>query len=179
MKIAVIDIETTNLQENGGLIVEVGIIELCLETGFMRVIYDELVKEDGYNEDHKNSWIFNNSDLKHEEICKANPLDIQKIQEILNKYPVTAYNKDFDFNFLRSRGIQNIKELPCPMKILTPICKIENEYGFKWPKVQEAYEFLFGKTGYIEAHRGIDDALHEAQIVYRLYERGDFRVNGG
>lgn len=34
--------------------------------------------------------------------------------------------------------------------------------------------FLFGNTGYIEAHRGLDDAIHEAKIVYKLYQMGEF-----
>ena len=177
MKIVVVDIETTGFQKEGGLIVEVGIVELCLESGFTRIIYNELVRESGYNSSHKDSWIFSNSDLTHNDVCCASPLDIEKIQSILDKYMATAYNKDFDFNFLRSRGL-TINELPCPMKIATDICKIPSPYGYgyKWPKVQEAYDFLFGKTNYIEKHRGADDAMHEAQIVYKEFQMGKFKI---
>jgi DNA polymerase-3 subunit epsilon len=48
--------------------------------------------------------------------------------------------------------------------------------SYKWPKVEEAYEFLFGKTGYVEAHRGADDAMHEGEIVYELIKRNKFNV---
>lgn len=177
MKIAVVDIETTGFQKDNGLIVEVGIVELCLETGFTRIIYNELVREKEYNSNHKDSWIFNNSSLTHNDVCCANPLEVDKIQEILNQYKATAYNKDFDFNFLRSRGII-ISELDCPMKIATDICKIPSQigYGYKWPKVQEAWDYFFGVTDYIEEHRGADDALHEAQIIYKEYQLGKFKV---
>ena len=46
----------------------------------------------------------------------------------------------------------------------------------KWPKVEEAWDFLFGDTGYIESHRALDDAKHEAEIVYELYKRGDYTL---
>ena len=176
-KIAIVDIETTGFLYDEGLIVEVGIVLLDLKTGKIEKIYDELVKEDGFGEEHKGSWIFNNSDLTHDEVIEAKPLDNVKIQEIFNKYHATAYNKKFDFDFLKSRGLV-ISELPCPMIIATDICKIlhVNGFGNKWPKVQEAWEFFFGDTGYIEKHRGADDAKHEAQIVYKLFEMKKFLV---
>jgi len=177
MKIAVVDIETTDFLNEGGLIVEIGIVVLNLKTGEVRQIYDELVKEDGFEKTHERSWIFHNSDLTHEEVMKAESLDKNKIQRILNQYPATAYNKRFDFDFLKDRGLE-INELPCPMILATDICKIPhvNGYGYKWPKVQEVWDFLFGETGYIEKHRGVDDAEHEALIVLKLYEMGIFEV---
>ena len=141
-KIAIVDIETTDFLNNGGLIVEIGIVELNLETGEVKTLYDELVKEESFGEYHKNSWIFSNSNLTYDEVLKANPIDYNKIQDILNKYSATAYNKRFDFDFLKSRGFV-IKELPCPMKALTPILKLPGNYGYKWPKVQEAWDILF------------------------------------
>lgn len=178
-KIAIVDIETTGFLDNGGLILEVGIVELDLKTGETKMLYDELVREETYNHTHKTSWIFENSDLTHNEICCASPLDKARIQEIFNKYPVTAYNKKFDFDFLRSRGVNTIIELDCPMIILTDICKIPhpNGYGWKWPKVEESWDFLFGQTGYIEKHRGLDDAHHEAKIIHELHKRGEFHNN--
>lgn len=62
------------------------------------------------------------------------------------------------------------------MKLSTNICQLPGNRGFKWPKVPEAYEFFFGKTGYIESHRGADDAFHEADIVYELFKRGVFKI---
>jgi len=63
------------------------------------------------------------------------------------------------------------------MLFATKVCKIPGFYGsWKWPKVQEAWDFLFGKTNYIEKHRGADDALHEAQIVYKLYKEHGFEL---
>ena len=107
---------------------------------------------------------------------RANPLNKEKVQEIFDKYPATAYNKKFDFDFLRDRGLV-IRDLPCPMILATDICKIPhaNGYGNKWPKVQEAWDFFFPDTGYIEKHRGANDAEHEALIVHELHKLGVFK----
>ena len=171
-KIIIVDIETTDFLKRNGLIVEVGIVELDLTNGNRTPIYNTLVREEGFGEEHKDAWIFSNSNLKHEEVLTAKPLDREKLQEIFNKYSATAYNKRFDFDFLASRGLK-IKELPCPMEALTPICKLPGKFGsYKWPKVQEAWDILFPEVPYIEEHRGFDDALHEALLVYHLHKNG-------
>jgi DNA polymerase III epsilon subunit-like protein len=47
MRIGVIDIETTGFLKNGGKIVEVGIVELDLETGDKKIVFDEVTHEIG------------------------------------------------------------------------------------------------------------------------------------
>lgn len=175
-EIAIIDIETTGFMRENGLIVEIGIAKLDLDSGNTQKLYHALVREKNLSESHKDSWIFKNSDLSFDDVASADPLDVEKIQEILDKYPATAYNKKFDFEFLQSRGFR-INELPCPMILATPICKISGPYGYKWPSVQEAWDILI-KEPYTEQHRGLDDALHEARIVHELYKMGVFVVGG-
>lgn len=180
-EILVLDIETTGFLNQGGKIVEIGIVKLDLDSGEITPVYNSLIKEEGLNSTHtqgKFGWIFQNSDLRFEDVLEAPSLMSQKeeIQELLDKYRATAYNKDFDFGFLRDRGF-HIKELDCPMHLSTPIVKLPALYGrrgFKWPKVEEAWNYFFGNTGYVEAHRGLDDAIHEAKIVYKLYQLGEF-----
>lgn len=177
MKIAILDIETTGFSPQMDCIIEIGVVELCLETGERRVLFDEIIKEDRYTENHRNSWIFSNSDLSHEQVMNANALNSEALQKIFDEYLVTAYNKRFDFNFLKHRGF-TLKELPCPMEIATSICRIPTQWGrgYKWPKVTEAYKILIGDDNYIEKHRGASDAFDEAQIVYELYRRGHYLV---
>lgn len=176
MKIGVIDLETTGFLPKG-LIVEVGITELDLETGMRKVIYDELVKEDGFGESHRNSWVFQNTSIKFDDVMKAEPLDFDLLQEIMIEYPLTAFNKKFDFGYLRARGF-SFTELQCPMVLSTDLCGLKNKKGGKKPpKAQEAYDFLFPNRGYVEAHRGADDSLHEAEIVFELYQRKIFDPN--
>lgn len=181
--ILVLDIETTGFLQNGGKIVEVGIVELNLLTGERRTVFNKVTHEKGITlAEVENSWIVKNSDLTVEDVRHSTRLDKLKdeIQELLNSYPsgCTAYNNVFDFSFMEDRGFTFPKKLPCPMILSTNICKIPGRYGkYKWPNVEEAYEFYFGKTDYIEQHRGADDAMHEAEIVYELFKRDVFKLD--
>jgi DNA polymerase III epsilon subunit-like protein len=181
-KILIIDIETTGFQHQGGKIVEVGIVELDLSNGNREIIFDQVCWESGLTEEEvDNSWIVKNSDLTKEQIRTSKNLQILKpeIQDIINRYPLgaTAFNNAFDFGFLENRGFVFPRKLPCPMKLSTDICKLPNARGgYKWPKVEEAHKHFFGDVGYVEKHRGADDAYFEAQIVYKLYELAIFKI---
>lgn len=182
MEILITDIETTGFLNQGGKIVEVGIVSLNLLTGHRKVLFDEICHERPITKQEvESSWIVQNSDLTLEKIQKSKQLIhyIPWIQSIFNAFPLgaTAFNNEFDFGFLESRGVVFPKKLPCPMKLSTDICQIIGKGGgFKWPKVEEAHKHFFGDVGYIEKHRGADDAYYEAEIVLELYKRGIFKI---
>ena len=117
MKIAVIDLETTGRDPSTGTIVEVGICLLDLETGFTSKLIDLVVHHPKFetlfetvpthedkSEDKaiENSWVFLNTSLTVEAV--RNGVDWRKagfqVQRIINKFPVTAYNRGFDLKFL-------------------------------------------------------------------------------
>jgi len=181
--ILVVDIETTGFLNQGGKIVEIGIVKLDLDTGSIIPAYNSLIKEPGFNINHTKGqlgWIFKNSDLTFDEVNLAPDLESQRntIQNLFNQFQATAFNKAFDFDFLKNRGFQ-IEELPCPMLVATPIVNLPSANGYstpKWPTVEEAWKHFFGKTSYKEIHRGLDDAKHEAKIVYELYKMGKIEV---
>lgn len=183
-KILVEDIETSGFLNQGGKIVELGIVELNLSTGAITPKFESVIKEPGFDSSHTSrpfDWVFDNSDLTFEEVDNAPSLESirTEVQALFDQYKATAFNKQFDFDFLRDGGFR-IKDLPCPMQLATPICKVPFPSGgssYKWPKVEEAWEHFFGYTGYIEAQRGLDDAAHEAEIVYALYKMGEFPIN--
>lgn len=180
MKILVIDIETTGFINKGGKIVEVGIVSLDLDNGQKEILFDSVVHETPITREHvESSWIVTNGYMTAEEIQTSDALNkrIPEIQNIINSYPhgATAFNRSFDFDFLKSRGVVFPKELPCPMILSTDICKLPNNYGYssyKYPKVEEAYNHFFPDNDYVEIHRGADDAFHEADIVYELHKLG-------
>lgn len=182
-KILIIDIETTGFSKTSSKIVEIGIVELDLATGEKKLIFDQVCQEQGTTkEEIEESWIVQNSTLTADLILGSKFLDeLQpEIQKIIDEYEhgATAFNNVFDFGFLESRGIVFPKKLPCPMKVSTDICKIPSPRGgFKWPKVEEAHQHFFGDIGYVEKHRGADDAFHEADIVYELFKLGVFNLN--
>ena len=181
-KILIIDIETTGFLYQGGKIIEVGIVELDLSNGSKKIIFDEVCQEAGMvRSEVENSWIFSNSTLTVDEVFNSKLLSEHKpaIQQIINDYKhgATAFNNQFDFGFLEHRGFVLPNKLACPMKPSTNICQIPSHRGFKWPKVEEAHKHFFGDVGYIEAHRGADDAFHEADIVFQLFKMGVFTLN--
>ena len=184
-EIAIVDIETSGFQKQGGLIVEIGIVGLNLETGNVVNEFDAIVREEGFDERHSRDpygWVFQNSDLRYEDVLSANNLTdvLPEIQSVLNKYSLgaTAYNKSFDFGFLRSRGLQ-IKELDCIMLSATDVVNLPPNFGYntpKWPKVEEAWEYFFPQVEYKEAHRALDDARHEALIAYELIKLEKLKI---
>lgn len=180
MKILVIDIETTGLNPLQDKILEVGIVELNLLTGEIKTIFDKLCHERPISlDDVKNSWIEKNGFITVEEVRHSPQFQTisEEIQSIVSNYEgATAFNKSFDFSFLKNRGIKFKREFPCPMLLSTDICKIPSPRGYKWPKAQEAYDFFFPNSGYSEKHRGADDAVHEAEIIHELYKRGIFKI---
>ncbi len=181
MNVVVVDCETTGLNPHYDIIIEIGIVELNLLTGETKVLLDSVVKEPMFSEEHRHSWIFENSDISFDEVMNAPLLDEVKpeIQAIFNRSSVTAYNKSFDLGFLKSRGIHVPNELPCIMLTATNILKIPFLRGhkkYKWPKCQESFEFFFPATSYIEKHRAVDDATHEAMILYEIFRRGDLPI---
>lgn len=181
--ILIIDIETTDFLQKGGKIVEIGAVDLNLGTGEIRNVFSAVTHEKGITKDEvEQSWIIANSDLTLDDIRFSKSLDKIKphFQDVIDCYPLgaTAFNNAFDFGFLDDRGFRFPKKLPCPMLLSTNVCKIPGSRGgYKWPNVMEAHKHFFGDVGYIEKHRGQDDAYHEAQIVHELYKLGIFKIN--
>jgi DNA polymerase III alpha subunit (gram-positive type) len=173
LKILVLDIETTALHSSDGNIVEIGAVFLNTENGKVEKAFHSLILEE--SEFDENAWIFENSDLTPELVKKeGKKLDEirQELQELLDKYPTTAYNSQFDFGWLESRDFTIKEQLADPMGIATDILQIRNYYGYKWPSVQECLKYW--NINEIEPHRAYDDSRLEAQIVYKLIQLGKF-----
>lgn len=181
-RILILDIETTGFSKTKDSIVELGIVELDLDTGDRKIIFDKIFCPDVELEALQESWIIKNQYMDILDIIFADPLDIHAldIQAILNSYTngATAFNNSFDFGFMEENGFTFPKKLDCPMVLATDICKIPGRYKgkFKWPNVEEAYNFFFPGNSYTELHRGGDDAYHEAAIVHELYKLGVFKL---
>lgn len=184
MKIGIIDIETTGFLNAGGKIVEIGIVSLDLTNGEIEVLVNEVCHEKPITrQEVEDSWIIKNSSLTVEEVQQSKQLPFlhEIIQNTLNSFEngVTAFNNAFDFGFMESRGFVFPVKLYCPMKLLTPIMKLPHKNGrsgYKWPSVEEAYAYFFPDENFIEEHRGADDAIHEAKIIFEMYKVGLFQV---
>lgn len=179
-QILIIDIETTGFSHSKDMICEIGIVSLHIETGEKKILFDKVCREDHIKDiDLEKAWIVENGFMTVEEIEESLNLKqyLPEIQYFIGafEYGATAYNNVFDFGFLEDRGIKFGKKLGCPMKLSREICKIKGKKGIKNPSVQEAWDFYFGDTGYVEKHRGADDAMHEAEIVFELIKGGHYK----
>ncbi|MHA1730712.1 MAG: 3'-5' exonuclease [Promethearchaeota archaeon] len=182
MKLCVLDVETTGLDPHLHHLVEVGLVELDLDTGGTRVLFESLVREPGLSPAERDAWIFNNSDLSYEEVSAAPPLFRVRGEVVrhLRAYRTTAFNSQFDFGFLTERGIRIPNRLPCIMRVATWVVQIPKSWGpepYKWPSAEETWDYLFPGEVYVEKHRAADDAEHEARILYEMYRRGVYRAD--
>lgn len=108
-KLLVIDIETDGLRPPANIL-EVGIASLD-ENLRISEEFSCLIKSKNIN---KFAWIFDNSDLTYEEIMENGKIwNTVKptIQQLVNQYPVTAYNCKFDFKFLLHYGIETKEDI--------------------------------------------------------------------
>ena len=105
----------------------------------------------------------------------------EELQAIISAYPegATAFNRAFDMTFLEDYGINFPKLLACPMLRCVDILKLpptermkqyRPDIKYKTPNCEQAYNYFFPEDSYVEKHRGADDAMHEAGIVWKLIE---------
>ncbi len=60
----------------------------------------------------------------------------------------------------------------CTMKNTTNLCRLPGRFGnYKWPKLQELHEFLFGEK-FIGAHDAMFDIKATMKCYYELVKRG-------
>lgn len=56
------------------------------------------------------------------------------------------------------------KVFHCTMNTMTDVCQIPGPYGFKWPRLEEAYRHLFNEWN-VRAH----DAMEDVRACARIY----------
>lgn len=91
---------------------------------------------------------------------------------------LVAHNMPFDekilgAEFLRS-GFPNLlagKRRLCTMQAGTDICRLPGPYGFKWPRLQELHEVLFGES-FAGEHQALADVHACARCFFELRRRG-------
>jgi DNA polymerase III epsilon subunit-like protein len=93
---------------------------------------------------------------------------------------VIAHNLEYDRNVVGAELIRadlpnRLFERPglCTMTTTTNLLRLPGPYGFKWPKLEELYAFLFG-TAYDGAHDAARDAEACARCFFELLRRGHY-----
>lgn len=108
------------------------------------------------------------------------------LQEVLNDFQslisksnyLVAHNISFDekivgAEFLRSKMTNSIAAMNkiCTMEKSTNYCKLDGPYGYKWPKLSELHQKLFG-TGFEEAHNAAVDINATAKCFWQMKKLG-------
>lgn len=187
--IYVLDTETTGLRGcPSDHVVDIGVAGLDTDTGKVWSVYSTIVGYEVSKWDicHKNAWIFNNTDLRLDDVAKARPQDDVRLSlsNILRDCDVTSFNTEFDFNkFLYNqpwnlRGI--FHEMPDIMKAATPVCKVEVRGEYKYPKLEVAYEMLCpddpAEIEGVQQHRALSDAVVASYVLFELIEKEAYAV---
>ena len=182
MEILVVDIEIGNIDvtkdkwavENC-LICEIGIVNLDLDSGEIKPVFDQTCRED-ISPDPE-SWVFKNTSLTCKMVNESTHLKDFKdeLQKIFNSKPVTSWNHEFDFKHLEcpSRCLTIPTKFWDPKRTLKNFLKIpfDSGTGYKWPKVTEAFKYFYPNKKWQQNHRAIDDATIEAAIIFQATEK--------
>ena len=102
-------------------------------------------------------------------------IDIEKTDRLI------CHNVGFDLPVLQSELFRNnLKHeitLPnfCTMRNSTNYCQIPGNRGYKWPRLEELYDFCFGKT-IMDAHNAKADVRATYEIFYHLKNENVFEV---
>ena len=86
---------------------------------------------------------------------------------------VVCHNAWFDLRMIKSMSYRTKIQIPrivpcfCTMKATTPICQLPGKYGHKWPKLEEAYKFLFNED-LKDTHDAMADVKACMKIFYHL-----------
>ena len=86
---------------------------------------------------------------------------------------LVSHNASFDISVVLSafyRLKENVmflinKKVICTMKSTTNICKLSGKYGYKYPKLEELYFFLFNEKPNVVLH----NALEDSKITLKCY----------
>ena len=142
---------------------------------------DFIIKPNGFIIPSDSSNVHNISNEKAiesgEDLCKVLDLFYKSVQE---SKLLVAHNYNYDYSIIGSEFLRNgygnilkHKEYICTMKSTVELCKIPGHNGFKWPKLEELYSFLF-KPSFHEglAHNALYDTLITAECFWHIVTYG-------
>ena len=95
---------------------------------------------------------------------------------------IVAHNIDFDliiteamlYRTLADYDMDKFRAVPrvCTMQSTTDICRIPGKFGYKWPKLDEAYRKLVDPAGFKGAHDALSDVLACWKVLRVLEDKG-------
>jgi DNA polymerase III subunit epsilon len=189
MKLLIFDTETTGLPlnynkqaikepNNWPHIVSISWVVLDAETNRVDSKKSFIVKP--------NNWIIPLDATKihgisHESAMKNGKPLMEVMQEFSKEsYDcLVAHNIQFDFNVLMNAyhwdlGMKindSMYKRKCTMLLSTELCKLSGQWGYRWPKLSELYEFAFHRKPISTSlHTSLYDTLILAEIIQHCDE---------
>lgn len=139
--------------------------------------FSYLIKPDGWIVPNEKFWIDNGFTQERSESQGTS------IEEVLSVFidsvnqcdALISHNMEFDHNVVGAEMIRaSIRANPdrkpkkiCTKEVSTDICKLPGNYGYKWPKLTELYQFLFGKN-FEGGHDALNDVIACAECFFEL-----------
>jgi DNA polymerase-3 subunit epsilon len=186
--IYVIDTETTGLDGYPrDVVVDIAVCKVDPRKGTVDEIYSSVVGHDvsRWNDERKNAWIFQNTDLSLDMVASAPPAEkvASDIRKILSGKNVTTFNTGFDLDKFLYHEPWSLKGkiIPsrCIMLASKNVCRLPGLYEeYKWPKLEEAYSIIVdgdpaGINGE-QTHRALSDAVMASHILIALCRNGRY-----
>jgi len=181
-KYIVFDVETTGLPKNYNI--QPKLFKLWPHiVQFSWIVYDEnkqheksfIIKPNNYEIPEKSVKIHNitNKDAIEKGTSLKTVL-VEFMNDCNNVDYLVAHNASFDISVILAacyRTKNNVtfllnKKVICTMKSTTSICKLPGKYGYKYPKLEELYIYLFKDKPTVTLH----NALEDAKITLKCYQ---------
>jgi DNA polymerase III epsilon subunit-like protein len=174
----IFDTETTGLLKN----MKADPSKMTTLSEFPRIVQIAWIFSDGIKKEKKNFIIKPSIQIPLEsisfhgitqEIAEEKGTDIcdvlQNLKNDVEKVNVlVAHNAEFDSKIIASECYRNNitdfminKNIICTMKSTVKYCELPGKYGFKYPKLEELFYFLFKEKPKGKLH----DALYDAEIT--------------
>lgn len=146
---------------------------LLLDTDFNPISSaNDFIYPDGWEIPAEEFWIKNNFTTEKNKLIGI-PIKeaIDKMQIAINNSSVLiAHNMEFDFKILQCEliriGETHCFKHPaiCTMRSTTDILQLPGPYGFKWPKLEELYFWLF-----LEQMEGAHDSMNDVAATAKCF----------
>lgn len=91
---------------------------------------------------------------------------------------IVAHNSNFDKKVILAAYYRNNidatflenKKIVCTMLSTIDLCKLQGKYGYKYPKLEELFIFLFNKKPNVQLHNSLEDSRITLQCYQKLIE---------
>lgn len=140
--------------------------------------YSTLIKPDGWQVPDEPFFKEHNMSTQR---CEDEGIPILEalqhfIKQINQCEYLIAHNMEFDYNvvgaeFLRTGAYadRQLKRI-CTMKQTTSLLQLPGKYGFKYPKLEELHQYLFGHD-FPGAHDALYDVMATARCFFELVKQ--------